>query len=220
MLHQLQHHRTADAVVQRAALDQPFAKLHKIRIKRDVVAHLNLGQSVFFVLCADVDQQLAVLQGLAALARLLQVHRLAADHARHSVFADAHALGDANRRVHAAHRQIADHAVIADILHEEAYFVHVCIDHYGGCAFGFAVLPRNDAAHVVHLDLVAPGHGLIDDKTAHFPFVAGNAAQRGQLFQKHSHSSHFSSMPVRKPVSSRPASSQAVRLMVSTIVCI
>lgn len=79
-------------------LTNPAAKLHILRVKDRVVADGDGLERVVAVARADVDVELAVLEGAGALVPLLQVHSLAADDAGHARFAHEHALAHADGR--------------------------------------------------------------------------------------------------------------------------
>ena len=121
-----------------------------------------------------------MLQDLFKLGAGLQVDGLGADDAGHFLLPHQHGLGDDHAGVDAAHRLVAQEAVVVDAQHHEAHFVHV-----GGeedVLFALrALFIGHEVADGVCPDAVGVRLDVVLDEVAHAALVAADAAQQAKL---------------------------------------
>ena len=92
VLQQFQCNCAANAVVQRLRFHSVFPQALPFRGKAYIIARADIFERVRLILCADVNEQLAVPQRAGKFLLTLEMDGLRANHAWHLVRADHHAL--------------------------------------------------------------------------------------------------------------------------------
>ena len=121
-----------------------------------------------------------MLQNLFKLGAGLQVDGLGADDAGHFLLPHQHGLGDDHAGVDAAHRLVAEKAVVVDAQHHKAHFVHMGGEEdvlFALCAFFIG----HEVADGVCPNAVGVRLDVALDEVAHAALVAADAAQQAKL---------------------------------------
>ena len=151
-------------VVEPRAGDEVVAEVHHIEAKRNRIADGNDLLDLLFVLCADIDPQLAQLDLGAAFVGLHQMHRFATDDTVHRAVPCVydHARPGNDRRVETADLRKEDEALVIDVADHHADLVAVSGEHHARRAL--RIESDDDVTVHVRLDRIREGlHSLADD---------------------------------------------------------